>query len=379
MPVLFYWNAGILAGWRAGVLACAYDAVRTRDASAPAGGTPAFRVMNDEALMRRALELAERGRYSVSPNPMVGCVLARDGVVLAEGWHQRAGEAHAEVEALRKCDDARGATAVVTLEPCVHHGRTPPCVDALLDAGIKRVVVAMRDPHAIAGGGIEKLREAGVDVTAGVLEDEAKRLNEKFVHAVTQQRPFVIVKAAMTLDGKLATIDRDSRWITSDAARERSLALREEADAIVVGGGTVRDDDPQLTRRLGWNTSIQPWLRIVLDRDRVVPPQARVLTDGGATLHITDNVPLETLLADLHARLNVQSLIVEGGALVLAQFIERRLWQKMVVFVAPMIVGGGAAPSIYAGDPVRRLTDAHRLRFDRVEMVGPDLMIVAYP
>jgi len=366
-------NAGVRAGWRAGVLACAYDALRTRDASAPAGGTPAFRVMNDEALMRRALELAERGRYSVSPNPMVGCVLARDGVVLAEGWHQRAGAPHAEIEALRNCDDARGATAVVTLEPCAHHGRTPPCVDALLDAGVARVVVAMRDPHK--SGGIEKLREAGVDVAAGVLEDEAKRLNEKFVYAVTQQRPFVIVKAAMTLDGKLATVDRDSRWITSDAARERSLALREEADAIVVGGGTVRDDDPQLTRRLGWNTSIQPWLRVVLDRDRVVPPQARVLIDGGATLHITEDVPLETLLGNL----NVQSLIVEGGALVFAQFIERRLWQKMIVFVAPMIVGGGAAPSIYSGDPVRRLTEAHRLRFDRVEMVGPDLMIVAYP
>src|SRR5205823_11179927 len=227
--------------------------------------------MTDEALMRHALELAERGRYSVSPNPMVGCVIARDGVVLAEGWHQRAGEAHAEIEALRRCDDARAATAAVTLEPCAHQGRTPPCVDALIAAGIKRVVVAMRDPHAIATGGLEKLSESGVDVTVGVLEDEARRLNEKFVHAVTQQRPFVILKAAMTLDGKLATVERDSQWITSDAARERSLALREEVDAIVVGGGTVRDDNPRLTRRLGWNTSIQPWLRVVLDRDRVVP------------------------------------------------------------------------------------------------------------
>jgi diaminohydroxyphosphoribosylaminopyrimidine deaminase/5-amino-6-(5-phosphoribosylamino)uracil reductase len=329
--------------------------------------------------MRRALELAERGRYSVSPNPMVGCVVARDGVVLAEGWHLRAGEAHAEIDALRRCGDARGATVVVTLEPCAHHGRTPPCVDALLAAGIARVVVAMRDPHGVAAGGVEKLREAGVDVTVGLLEEEARRLNEKFVHAVTQQRPFVIVKAAMTLDGKLATVERDSQWITSDAARERSLALREEVDAIVIGGGTVRDDDPRLTRRLGWNTSIQSWLRVVLDRDRAVLPDARLLTDGGTTLHITDDVSLEQLLADLHARLGVQSLIVEGGALVLAQFIEQRLWQKMIVFVAPMIVGGGAAPSIYSGDPVRRLTEAHRLRFDRVEMVGPDLMITAYP
>ncbi|HEY6140405.1 MAG TPA: bifunctional diaminohydroxyphosphoribosylaminopyrimidine deaminase/5-amino-6-(5-phosphoribosylamino)uracil reductase RibD [Thermoanaerobaculia bacterium] len=331
--------------------------------------------MNDEALMRRALELAERGRYSVSPNPMVGCVIARDGAVLAEGWHQRAGEAHAEIEALHRCDDARGATIVVTLEPCAHHGRTGPCVDALIAAGVKRVVVAMRDPHNVASGGVEKLRDHGIEVTEGVLEDEARRLNEKFVHFVTHERPFVIVKAAMTLDGKLATVERDSQWITSDAARERSLALREEADAIIVGGGTVRDDDPRLTRRLGWNTSIQPWLRVILDRDRAVPPTARVLTDGGKTLHVTDDVPLETMLANL----NVQSVIVEGGALVLAQFIEQRLWQKMIVFVAPMIVGGGSAPSIYAGDPVRKLTDAHRLRFDRVEMVGPDLMITAYP
>jgi len=329
--------------------------------------------MNDELLMHRALELAERGRYSVSPNPMVGCVIARDGVVLAEGWHQRAGEPHAEIVALQACENPRGATAVVTLEPCNHFGRTPPCVDALLAAGVARVVVAMGDPHK--SGGIERLREHGVEVVTSVLEDEAQRQNEKFVYAVTQGRPFVIVKAAMTLDGKLATVERDSQWITSDAARERSLALREEVDAIVVGGGTVRDDNPRLTRRLGWNSSIQPWLRVVLDRDRAVPPDARVLTDGGATLHVTDDVPLETMLRGL----NVQSVVVEGGALVIAQFIEQRLWQKMVVFVAPMIVGGGSAPSIYAGDPVRRLTEAHRLRFDRVEMVGPDLMITAYP
>jgi diaminohydroxyphosphoribosylaminopyrimidine deaminase/5-amino-6-(5-phosphoribosylamino)uracil reductase len=183
----------------------------------------------------------------------------------------------------------------------------------------------------------------------------------------------------MTLDGKLATVGRDSQWITSDAARERSLALREEVDAIVVGGGTVRDDDPRLTRRLGWNGSIQPWLRVVLDRDRAVPSGARVLTDGGNTLHVTEDADLEALFADLYARLNLQALIVEGGALLIAEVVRRRLWQKMVVFVAPMIVGGGDAPSIYSGSPVQRLTDAYRLRFDRIEMVGPDLMITAYP
>jgi diaminohydroxyphosphoribosylaminopyrimidine deaminase/5-amino-6-(5-phosphoribosylamino)uracil reductase len=331
--------------------------------------------MTDDALMRRALELAERGRYSVSPNPMVGCVLVRDGVVLAEGWHQRAGEPHAEVVALQRCDDPRGATAYVTLEPCVHQGRTPPCVEALIRAGVGRVVVGVRDPHDVAKGGVEKLREAGIDVTLGVLEDEARRQNEKFLHCVTAHSPFVILKAAITLDGKLMTIDRDSQWITSEASRERSLALREEVDAIVVGGGTVRDDNPRLTRRLGWSTSIQPWLRVVLDRDRVVPPDARVLTDGSNTLHIKHDVDLVEMLKAL----SVQSLLVEGGALVHAEFIEKKLWQKMVLFVAPMFVGGGSITSIFAGDPVRRLTEAHRLRFDRVERVGPDLMIEAYP
>jgi diaminohydroxyphosphoribosylaminopyrimidine deaminase/5-amino-6-(5-phosphoribosylamino)uracil reductase len=326
--------------------------------------------------MRRALALAERGRYSVSPNPMVGCVVARGGNVIAEGFHHRAGEPHAEIEALRNCDDARGATLYATLEPCAHHGRTPPCADAIVDAGIARVVIAMRDPHKIAAGGIEKLLAAGIEVTAGVCEDEAQRLNEKFVHAVTHERPFVLVKAAMTFDGKLATVERDSQWITSPAAREVSLELREEYDAIVVGGGTVRDDNPHLTRRLGKSST--PWLRVVLDRDRVVPSDATVLTDGGETLHITDDVDLDELLQDLYKR-GVQSLIVEGGALLHAEFIRRKLWQKMIAFIAPMIVGGAAAPSIYAGPPARRLTDAWRFGFEKAELVGPDLMVVAYP
>jgi diaminohydroxyphosphoribosylaminopyrimidine deaminase/5-amino-6-(5-phosphoribosylamino)uracil reductase len=329
--------------------------------------------------MRRALALAERGRYSVSPNPMVGCVIARGGEVIAEGWHERAGEAHAEVVALRKAGDARGATMVVTLEPCAHHGRTPPCTDAIIEAGVARVVIAAADPHEAARGGAEKLRAAGIEVVTGVLEAEARRLNEVFFYAVAAKRPFVILKAGMTLDGKLATVARDSRWITSPAARERSLALREETDAIVVGGGTVRDDNPRLTRRLGWNTARQPWLRVVLDRDRAVPPGAAVLTDGGETLHVTDDADLDTLLAGLQATRGVQSVLVEGGSFVHSELIRRGLWQKMIVFIAPMIVGGAAAPSLFGGDAVQRLTEAYRFRFDRVEMVGGDLMVTAYP
>jgi diaminohydroxyphosphoribosylaminopyrimidine deaminase/5-amino-6-(5-phosphoribosylamino)uracil reductase len=327
-------------------------------------------------LMRRALELAARGRYSVSPNPVVGCLIVRDGNVIAEGWHQRAGEPHAEIEALRNVD-ARGATMIVTLEPCAHHGRTPPCTDAIIDAGLSRIVVAMRDPHPVAAGGVEKLREAGIDVVTGVLEDEARKLNEIFVHAVTHRRPFVLLKAGMTLDGKLATVTGESKWITSEAARRKSLELREEYDAILAGAGTVRTDNPHLTRRLGWNTARAGWTRIILDRGRVVPPNAHVLTDGGRTIHIVEDANLDALLADLYER-GIHSVIVEGGSQVISEFIRRGLWQKMIVFIAPMVIGGAEAPSIFSGDSVSHLAHAHRFRFERVEELGNDVMIIAY-
>jgi diaminohydroxyphosphoribosylaminopyrimidine deaminase/5-amino-6-(5-phosphoribosylamino)uracil reductase len=240
-------------------------------------------------------------------------------------------------------------------------------------------VIATSDPHDVVNGrGIEELRKAGIQVENGVLEAEARTLNEKFFYAITARKPFVCLKAAMTLDGKLATVARDSRWITSEAARQKNLELREDYDAILVGGGTVADDDPQLTRRLGWNLAMASWTRVILDRDQRVPPTARVLTDGGPTLHLTHDVDLEQLLTDLYGR-EIHSLIVEGGSFVHSEFIRRRLWQKMILFVAPMIVGGAAAPSIFAGDPVQRLTEAYRFRFDRAELVGGDLMLTAYP
>jgi diaminohydroxyphosphoribosylaminopyrimidine deaminase/5-amino-6-(5-phosphoribosylamino)uracil reductase len=325
--------------------------------------------------MRRALDLAARGRYSVSPNPMVGCVIVRDGNVIAEGWHRRAGEPHAEIEALRNVDDAHGATMFVTLEPCVHHGRTPPCVDAIIAAGIARVVIAMRDPHEIAAGGIEKLRDAGIEVITGVLESAARKLNEIFIHAVTHRRPFVLLKAGMTLDGKLATVTRESRWITSDAARQKSLELREQYDAILTGAGTIRDDNPQLTRRLGLAST--PWTRIILDRRRLVSSDATVLSDGGKTIHVTEDVDLDALLADVYSR-GIHSLIVEGGSNVLSSFIRQQLWQKMIVFIAPMVVGGADAPSIFGGEAVGELANAYRFRFDEVQALGKDLVITAY-
>jgi diaminohydroxyphosphoribosylaminopyrimidine deaminase/5-amino-6-(5-phosphoribosylamino)uracil reductase len=347
--------------------------------------------------MRRALELAENGRFTVSPNPMVGCVIVRDGNVIAEGWHYRAGAAHAEIEALRRCAEPRGATMYVTLEPCSHRGRTGPCADAVIAAGVARVVVAMEDPHDVVNGqGIAKLRAAGIAVEVGVLESDARRLNEKFVWSVTQKLPFVLVKAGMTLDGKLATVARESQWITSEAARETSLRLREEFDAIIVGSGTVKSDDPRLTRRLGLAGGATRWTRVVLDGDGDVPPHAQLLTDGGRTILFTsapsrynaspnlEIVPVEgridlaRILGELHAR-GIQSLIVEGGAVVHSEIIRRGLWQKMILFIAPLIVGGAEAPSIFSGEGVARLTDAYRFRFDRVGALGSDLFVVAYP
>ncbi|HYI07888.1 MAG TPA: bifunctional diaminohydroxyphosphoribosylaminopyrimidine deaminase/5-amino-6-(5-phosphoribosylamino)uracil reductase RibD [Thermoanaerobaculia bacterium] len=351
--------------------------------------------MSDHEFMRRALALAENGRYTTSPNPMVGCVIVRDGVIIAEGFHRRAGEAHAEVEALRHCDDPRGATMYVTLEPCSHHGRTPPCVGAVIDAGVARVVVAMEDPHEVVNGrGIAALRAAGIEVVTGVLEAEARRLNEKFVWSISQKLPFVLVKAGMTLDGKLATVTRESQWITAEAAREKSLALREEYDAILAGSGTVKHDNPRLTRRLGLAGEATPWTRVVLDGDGEIQPHAQILTDGGRTILFTsadvpstgdlevirteERLDLGLVLTELYAR-GIRSLLVEGGAVVHSEIIRRGLWQKMILFVAPLIVGGANAPSIFSGEAVSRLTDAYRFRFDRVELVGGDMMITAYP
>ncbi len=357
--------------------------------------------MIEVGFMNRALELAERGRYSVSPNPMVGCVLVRNGEIIGEGFHRKAGEPHAEIEAIRSASsEVAGATAYVTLEPCAHTGRTPPCTEALIDAGITQVVIASADPSPHAdGAGVERLRAAGIKVSEGLLAAEADRLNEIFLHSAGHHRPFVLLKGGMSLDGKLATIERQSQWITSPDSREQSLALREEYDAILVGAGTIRCDDPMLTRRLGWNQSITPWVRVILDPHGSVAPEARAFSDEGRTLVFTGQEPslesrsnveivrtglrdgkidLETVLDDLNRR-GIRSLIVEGGAAVMTGFIHHRLWQKMMLFVAPMVIGGGDAPSIFAGRGVPSLTEAPRFRFDECRAIGPDLMITAYP
>lgn len=350
--------------------------------------------------MKRALELAEKGRYTASPNPMVGCVIVREGRIIGEGFHERAGESHAEVEALRACSESpRGAEVYVTLEPCAHFGRTPPCADALIEAGVGRVIVATGDPHhEVDGRGLARLRDAGIAVEVGLSGSAARRLNEKFLYSARTRRPFILIKAGMTLDGKLASVARKSRWITSPESRRQGMLLREEHDAILVGSGTVHEDDPELTRRLGL-AGERPWTRLVVDATSDLSREAKILNDGGRTIVFTSSgrfeppganvetvrlpasrgrLDLDQVFRETWAR-GIRSIVVEGGSLLHSEIIEHNLWQKMVLFVAPMVVGGPGAPSIFAGEGVGELADAHRFRFDRFEKIGPDLMVVAYP
>ncbi len=355
--------------------------------------------------MRRALELAARGRLGTSPNPMVGAVvLDAHGNPVGEGWHRRFGEAHAEVEALAAAGErARGGTLYVTLEPCNHHGKTPPCTDAILAAGLRRVVIAMPDPHPPAGGGGGRLAGAGVEVIWGVERRAAERLNRRWLTWARQGRPWVTLKAALSLDGKVATRGGESMWITGEEARRRGHELREEHDAILVGVGTVLADDPRLTRRLGLNP-LPRFFRVVLDSHLRTPAASRLLAErpeevilvhlpgasaerrrellatGAKLLAVPPDArgrcDVGAVLAEL-ARLPVASLLVEGGAEVHGSFVHRGLCDEAVFFVAPMLIGGRAAPGAVGGEGVTRITEALRLHLESVERVGGDLMIRA--
>ena len=353
---------------------------------------------DDTRHMRRALELAERGRRSVSPNPLVGCVVVRDGEVVGEGWHERAGGPHAEVVALAAAGAAaRGATAYVTLEPCAHHGRTGPCTTALREAGIARVVAALADPHPDARGGAEVLRAAGVDVEVGLLAAEAAAQNEVFLHGVSNGRPFVVAKAATSLDGRIAAADGSSRWLTGPETRRRVHALRAEVDAVLVGSGTVLADDPALTVRLPGVDGPQP-LRVVLDgRGRVRPP-ARVVSDGAPTVvyggrqtaatgsaeHVTvrsaaadGGVDLHAVMADLWDR-EVRSVLVEGGASVLGGFLRAGLVDRLDVHVAPVRRGAAGRP-LLDGPWATTLADAPRFTPREVVRSGDDAFLSVAP
>ena len=358
----------------------------------------------DESYMREALRIAEYARGRTSPNPLVGAVIVRDGTIVASGWHRAAGEPHAEIHALRMAGElARGATLYVTLEPCAHHGRTGPCAEAVIAAGLARVVVALSDPNPlVAGRGIHLLTAAGIEVTTGVCEDEARRQNEIFLKWVTTKRPFVTLKTAMTLDGKIASHTGASRWITGAAARARVHAYRNEYDAILVGIGTVLADDPSLTTRLEHGTGKNP-LRIVLDSEARTPLDAKLVADGAAPTIIvvseradhrrvnllracgaevvtlgTQRVDIAALLDYLGAR-EITSLFVEGGAAVNWSLLAGGSVDKVHAFIAPMLMGGETAKTPIGGTGFDSPQTALRLHDMTVEQVGTDILVTGYP
>ncbi len=324
--------------------------------------------------MTRALELAAQADYRTSPNPMVGAVvLDATAEVVGEGFHERAGLPHAEAQALaRSGERARGGTVYVNLEPCSHFGRTPPCVHVLIEAGVKRVVVAMPDPdERNRGRGIELLRGAGLDVEVGLAEKEATRLNEFFIKHRTTGRPFVSAKFAVSLDGKIATSTGDSKWITGEEARAHGHVLRHRHDAILVGVNTVLADDPDLTAR--FEGARQP-LRIVLDGTGRTPANARVR--GAGTLFDAGRA-LPDLLEQL-ARRGVLSLLVEGGARVHGSFFDQSLVDKVYAYISPTVIGGARAPGPVAGRGAEHLADALRLVDVESTVLGRDLLVTGY-
>jgi diaminohydroxyphosphoribosylaminopyrimidine deaminase/5-amino-6-(5-phosphoribosylamino)uracil reductase len=363
-------------------------------------GTPA----DDARWMGRALELAARGRGLTSPNPMVGAVVVADGQVVGEGFHGGAGGPHAEIVALGAAGArARGATLYVTLEPCNHQGRTPPCVPAVVAAGVVRVVGAARDPNPrVPGGGAEALRVAGITVSLGVLDEAARDLNRAFFTAMRRLRPHVTLKAAMTLDGKIAAHDGGSRWITGPEARAEAHRLRSEADAVVVGIGTALADDPALDVRLERPWPREPW-RVVVDSRARLPVGARLITAGTparALIAVTDAAPAERVaaleatgatvltckdaggrvdLADLAVRLHaldVIAMLVEGGAELNAGFLAAELVDRVAVFVAPRLLGGATAPTPLGG-PGRSLAEAVALTHVTARALGADWLLEA--
>ncbi len=339
----------------------------------------------DERHLRRALQLAARGQGRVEPNPMVGCVIVKRGRVIGEGYHRRYGGPHAEIEALRRCcESPRGATVYVTLEPCCHYGKTPPCTDALIAAQVAQVVTPLTDPNPpVAGQGLAALRKAGLRVAVGLLAEQAADLNAPFFKLVRERRPWVILKWAQSLDGKIATRTGDSKWISDEACRAHAHRVRGRIDAILVGIGTVLSDDPLLTCRVGRPRRVAT--RVVLDAGlrtplrsqlvrsaRQVPTwiyhareapvrRARALARAGCVLHAVSRVggrlSLAAILGDL-GRQQMTNVLVEGGGRLLGSFFDQGLADEFHVYIAPTLIGGAAAPGPLQGEGVRNVAAA---------------------
>lgn len=353
---------------------------------------------DDYRYMARALLLARRGLYSADPNPRVGCVLVRNARIVGDGWHERAGEAHAEVRALEAAGaQAQGATAYVTLEPCCHYGRTPPCTDALLNAGVTRMVAAMTDPNPqVAGRGLAQLRAAGMTVECGLLEAEARALNPGFIQRMTQGRPFVRIKLAMSLDGRTALASGESRWLTGDAARQDVQRLRARSSAILTGIGTVLADDPSLSVRLP-ATSRHP-LRVILDTELRTPPTAKILQPPGSVLIFTAvadvaaqaplrmagaeivvtprcewELNLPRIMAEL-ARRECNEVHVEGGPTLAGALLQAKLMDELVIYMAPLLLGDRAR-GLFQLPELMKMQDRRELEIMEMRAVGRDWRI----
>ena len=353
----------------------------------------------DHGMMARALQLAERGLWTTTPNPRVGCVLVRDGEIVGEGWHEKAGEPHAEIHALRAAGElARGATAYVTLEPCSHHGRTPPCADALVAAGVVRVVAAMGDPNPlVAGQGLARLRAAGIETASGLLEDEARELNIGFVSRMTRGRPWLRLKAAASLDGKTALNNGVSQWITGPDARRDGHRWRARACAVLTGIGTVRDDDPQLSVR-DVDTSRQP-LRVVVDSRLEIPLTAKILHGGpvlvaaavddekkadllraaGAEVLLLPNadgkVELKGLLQELGRR-GINEVHAEAGFKLNGSLLREGLVDELLLYLAPCLVGH-AASGLFNLPELTSLEGKRLLQIRDLRQIGEDIRLIA--
>jgi diaminohydroxyphosphoribosylaminopyrimidine deaminase/5-amino-6-(5-phosphoribosylamino)uracil reductase len=359
--------------------------------------------MDDEQWMKRALRLAKAGRGRTSPNPVVGAVLVKRGKVVGEGYHARIGEAHAEMIALRQAGEkAREAILYLNLEPCTHYGRTPPCVPQVIKAGLKRAVIGMEDPNPLVNGkGIEALRKSGLDVKVGVLEKECRKINEAFCKYILKKEPFVVLKVAATLDGKIATRNGDSKWISGEASRRLVHKLRDQFDGVLVGIGTVLRDDPLLTTRLKGGR--EPY-RIILDSRLKIPEEAKVfehspsevilattgsaprdkierLEKRGARVLIVDSregrVNLRSCLSKL-GEIGVMSLLVEGGSQVNGSFLDQGLIDKFLLFLSPKLMGDPQAVGIFGGRGVSNLKETVAVKEIKTRRIGEDIFVEGY-
>jgi len=360
----------------------------------------------DEKYMQLALDLAASAKGNTNPNPLVGAVIVKNDIIVGTGLHRKAGEPHAEVHAFRMAGEhAQNATLYVTLEPCSHFGKTPPCANLVKESGVSRVVVAMQDPNpTVAGRGIQLLRDAGIAVEVGVLEQQARRLNERFIHNMLTKRPFVISKFAMTVDGKIATHTGHSKWVTGDAAREDVHHIRHEVDGILVGVGTVIADNPSLTTRLSDGFGKNP-TRIIMDSLLRTPLDANVInTEEAPTILVCSNevsqekvdsftnkgltvLPIEKnehrlnideMLARLYEH-GITDILLEGGSKVNASFLQQGAIDKYVIYIAPKVLGGNLSLTPFAGYNPSLMSEAWDIEFASFDKVGEDLRIIAYP